>query len=163
MEKIAKSWMWMEQLERIGVEMDWLNKRYLYLQVEFMFLYMLKMSTCFPLTNSGLTRTSSKTVACEKKSVYFVILLFPAISIPWRDRTIKHSVFVSPSESRYSRCSPDDHSCSWRGDRFLQTLHVFGNLHHDQKATEIQTRSLLLSGPTGLWNLDVHCLCLYRS
>lgn len=74
-----------------------------------------------------------------------------------------HSASVSPTESRHSSCSADDHSGSWRGDRFLQTLHVFGNLHYDQKATEIQTRSLLLSGPTGLWNLDVHCLCLYRS
>ncbi len=65
-------------------------------------------------------------------------------------------------ESRYSCGSSHYNPCPGGGDRFLQALHESGHFHHDQETTEVQTRSLLLPGSAGLWDLDVYCVCIYR-
>lgn len=60
-------------------------------------------------------------------------------------------------------CGPIDyHVGPGGGDRLFQALHVAGHFNHDQKAPKIQTRGVLLPGPTGLRDLDVHRVCLYR-
>ncbi len=70
--------------------------------------------------------------------------------------------FRSSTESG-NRCGPfNHHSGPGGGDRFLQALHESGHLHHDQKASEVQTGRLLLPGPAGLRDLDVHRVRLHR-
>lgn len=70
---------------------------------------------------------------------------------------------LSSPESRNCCCPSDHHSGKRRGYWLLQTLYVSGDLHHDQEAPEVKARGLLLLGPTGLWNLDVYCVCLHWS
>ena len=73
------------------------------------------------------------------------------------------SLFSYSPESR-NRCGPTDHhSGERRGDRLLKALYVPGNLHHDQEATEVETRCFLFPGPTGLRDLDVHCVRIHWS
>lgn len=46
---------------------------------------------------------------------------------------------------------------------FSKAIYEPGYLHHDKEASEVQARRILISGSPGLWNLDVHCLCLHWS
>lgn len=67
------------------------------------------------------------------------------------------------SESRCG-CGPFNyHLGPGRSDRLLQAIYEFGDLHHDKKATEVQAGGFLLPRSFGLWNLDVHCVCLHWS
>lgn len=70
--------------------------------------------------------------------------------------------FACLTESRHSSGSSDHHFGPRGGDWLLQALHVSWNLNHDQEAPKIQTWGLLLPGPSCLWDLDVHRICLHR-
>lgn len=67
------------------------------------------------------------------------------------------------AEGRRGGRPSDYHSGTRAGDRLHQTLHVSGNLYHDQETHQVQTGRLLLPRPAGLRDLDVHRLCLHRS
>lgn len=65
-------------------------------------------------------------------------------------------------ESRYSCCTSHHYSSSRRGHRLFQAIYELGHLHYDKEATKVQARCVLLPGSTGIRNLDVYRLCLYR-
>lgn len=67
-----------------------------------------------------------------------------------------------PAEGGHGSGPADHHSGARAGDRLHKTLHVSGNLHHDQETYQVQTGRLLFPRPAGLRDLDVHRLCLHR-
>lgn len=71
--------------------------------------------------------------------------------------------FLSFSEGWCGCGTINHHSGSRRSYRLFQTFYELRYLYHDKKASEVQTRSVLFSGPFGLWNMDVHCFCLHWS